>query len=89
MVTRIRYTRENGALVSKPLFNGRTNVVIHIFPETMTFQVTDVETKETIGGGTDTSLHALKKHVKNFLVGFGVKFQDEVRVKKGPREAVI
>ena len=79
-MTRIRYEKVNGMLISKPVFTGRTNLVVTMFVETLTFNIVDGTV--VVVEGTGRTLPELKRNVKNELLRQGVTFNDEVRTKK-------
>lgn len=79
-MTRIRYEKIGELLVSKPVFTGRTNLVVNIFLNPPGFCL--IDDKIVIEEGKGRNLPEVKRNVKKALVTHGVSFEDEVRTKK-------
>ena len=78
MATRIRYTNNNGVLVSKPMLSPAGELVVNISPDgsfvinTTTGTIVNVENAKS-------DLAKAKKLAKEALKSLGVMFENEVR----------
>lgn len=82
-MTRIRYSKVDGKLVSKGNIMAKTELVeVVIDPTNLTFLIRTVggSSYEITQGGGDT-LHLCKSLAKGHLKKIGVVFEDEVRNK--------
>lgn len=89
MITRLRYQTVNGLLTLKtPLLAESDLLMVTIDPKSLTaaiISVNDHSVKGTVKGST---LHDLKKNVKNEFKNLGVLFNDEVRPGKVLNELI-
>lgn len=85
-MTRIRYKKENGTLVSNPFLAVSDLVTVTLFEtnNTANFLSSGKIVKELKADNLPT----LKKLVKNTLVDMGVVFQSEVRPRLTKAEAI-
>lgn len=89
-MTRIRYIKQNGTLVStKPILCNNRFVQITLNVETMRYKIVDSSTNELIVEGSEPSVHQLKRKAKDILKSIGATFLDEVRNTHEQRKLVI
>ncbi len=82
MATRIRYSvnKSTGLLTTKPVMAGTDLVTVSLDPNTLTATLTGADgVLITENPLKETTLPRLKSFVKNFLIGYGAVFNDEVR----------
>lgn len=78
-MTRIRYSRINGNLVSGLILCGSDMVTILISPSDMCYNIIAGNTGRSIGRGESNTLSRLKKLAKAHLKMLGSVFDDDVR----------
>lgn len=84
----VRLRFKNG--VSGPLLAGNGDALVaQIAPDGLAASVFNAETKELLGIVSGTRKAYTLKALRNFLVGYGVTFKDEVRVHKANSEALL
>lgn len=79
---RIRYSmNEQGVRVSKGMLAGSKMVQVLDSPTSGVFQIVDLNTKDILFTNKVINPHSRMKEIKNVLVGMGVLFQQETRVR--------
>lgn len=79
-MTRIRYSKVNSLLVSKPMVAGRDLVTMTLNPESKTFTFASEASSYT--SDPFPSMPALKMAAKAYAKNSGVVFDDEIRTKE-------
>ena len=79
---RLRYKKEEDKLVTDQITVGENNLSATIFTTTFPYKATIYMNSEEKVSTEDSSLAGIKKLVKSQLKELGVKFNDEVRLKR-------
>lgn len=79
-MTRIRY-KKAGALRLANVLIGHTAAEVSLNLATLSYIITDLETKAVMAGGQSKSVQMLKINAKKALKALGVQFTQEVRGK--------
>ncbi len=80
---RIRYSmNDKGVRVSKGMLANSKMVQVLDNPTTGVYEIVDLNTQEVLVTRTVTNPHSRMKEIKNVLVGMGVLFQQETRVRE-------
>ena len=89
-MTRIRYRKKDNTLTSsKPIVCNNKLVDVSINFTSMTYQIVDVVSKETVYSGVSSTVNNLKKDAKNILIKLGASFYNEVRNTNGKESKLI
>ena len=74
---RIRYKNEYGVLVSNPMIAGKDEIILLVYPTTLSYHIKVNGQVNNIGSAK--SVQMLKRQAREEVISLGVNFRAEVR----------
>lgn len=74
---RIRYKNEYGVLVSEPMLSGKNEVILLVYPKTLSYHIRMNGQVHSITSAK--SVQMLKRKAREEVISLGVNFRAEVR----------